>query len=417
MTRISFIAIGNELLKGRIVNTNATNAALLLRAYGFHLSQVVTIPDTEEAIINTVEEQLRMHKVVLVSGGLGPTKDDVTKHTLAKFFDTELILHQPSLDRLTTRFSKRNLKVTPTNRLQAFVPAVCEVVTNAKGSAPGMLFRRNGHMLFSMPGVPYEMLYMLEHEVIPRMREAFSPGYVAHEIVRLYGIPESYAADRMKALEEQLPPELAIAYLPRNDGLWIELSVQVSETDQVSADEALQKAKKQVRSLFEEEFYGEGNLPIEASIGRFLKERDLKIAVAESITGGKIAAKIVSISGSSNYFRGSVTAYDTEIKTQFLGVTQAMLNTHSVVSEAVASQMAEGVRQLLNADIGLATTGIAELADPASKENTRVWMGYADKLGKTAKEYQLLNDRAVNIERAANYALIFCWKNLQAHFE
>ncbi len=417
MIRISLITIGSELLKGSVVNTNASQAGRMLRQQGYSLSRVISISDSPQAIVQTLEAELAQHDIVLMSGGLGPTRDDLTKRTLASFFNTELVIHQPSLDRITRLFAQRNLSLTKSNRQQAYLPQGCEVLPNAKGTAPGLLFSQDKKRLFSMPGVPFEMLYMLRHEVIPRIIKIYPPGFAMQQVIRLNGIPESYAADRLMPIETNLPPAISLSYLPKRDGLWLELSALVTAKEKAVVDKQLQAIKKQIKELFRQEFYIEGDLPIESHIGTFLKQKKLTLAIAESITGGKIAAKVVAISGASTYFKGSITAYDTSVKIDLLGVSKAEIAAHTVVSEVVAKQMAEGVRQLLGADIGISSTGIAELNPPQAGELARAWLGYADRFENSAQLLHLPNDRHVSIERAANYALINCWKKIQAHFE
>lgn len=410
MTKISFIAIGNELLKGRVVNTNLAEVGKLLRGHGFELTRSLVIADTPESIEQAVRQELSTHEVVLVSGGLGPTRDDVTKHTLARIFGMKLVEHAESMAHLQARFAKRGIAVTDRNRQQAWVPQGCEVLPNAKGTAPGMLFRQQGHVLISMPGVPFELLHMVEHEVVPRLKAAFPPHYVAQRVLRLTQIPESHAADRMEGIEDTLPEGLSIAYLPRLDGLWLEISAHTSMAQRSWADEQLQAVTSAVQNTFGELVYAGGDASLEALIGSELQRQKRTLAIAESLTGGKVAAKIVSISGSSHYFRGSVTAYHPSIKGELLGVKESDMAAHSVVSAPVAAQMAEGVRRVLNADIGLATTGLAE---PEGDRMPCAWLGYADGQQTRTEQVSFLNDRNVNIERATNYALIFCWKNIQ----
>ncbi|MEM6261586.1 MAG: CinA family nicotinamide mononucleotide deamidase-related protein [Bacteroidota bacterium] len=402
MIRISFVTIGSELLKGRIVNTNTTEVGKLLRKHGFDLSRNVTIPDTKEAILEAVESELANHEVVLMSGGLGPTKDDITKYTLGEYFGGEMVENERTLDHLKHIFEIRGRKLTDRNRLQALVPESCEVLFNAKGTAPGMLFRKDGHMLASMPGVPFELMYLMEHEMIPRMKEAFSGGIYLHEIIRITGIPESHAADRMEQVERKLPPKVSIAYLPRLDGIWLEMSMSSLREEEVRARQDLKAAADIIEVLFQDKAYARGEAPLpEIAVNR-LKENKLTIAVAESLTGGLVASKLVSVSGASEVFKGSVTAYDTQVKIDHLKVPPQTVETHTVVSGEVAQAMAEGVRNLLGADIGLATTGRAEKEGDHRPE---VYLGYADEHGSTARRADLFNDRNINRERAANYLL------------
>ncbi|MEZ4828382.1 MAG: CinA family nicotinamide mononucleotide deamidase-related protein [Bacteroidia bacterium] len=414
MTKVSMITIGTELLKGRIVNTNASDAGLLLRNNGYTLDRVIAIADTKEAIRDTILSELSASDIVLVSGGLGPTKDDITKHTLAEIFDSRLVEHKPTLDFLENRYASRQRTMTRLTRLQAMVPEVCEVVPNTQGTAPGMMFNQNGKLLFSMPGVPFEMLHMLEFGVIPLMKTYFPTKAFLHRTVRITGVPESVAAERMEAIEPEIPPHIEIAYLPRHDGLWLELFTHAAASDRSQAETELDKSARLVSDLFSHEVYALGEKPLPAEVADLFHAKDLTLAVAESLTGGAIAAQIVSVSGASKFFRGSVTAYATPVKIQVLTIPGDMIERHGVVSEAVAIAMAEGVRKLMGADVGIATTGFAE---PDGENKPHAWLGYSDRFGVDAAHIEFIYKRNVNIERAAGDALKLCLKNVRTRFE
>jgi nicotinamide-nucleotide amidase len=406
MSDISLVTIGSELLRGRIVNTNATTIGQLLRKAGFALSRNVSIPDTEAAIRRTLQQEMKHARVVLVSGGLGPTKDDITKQCLANLFDSPLQLHEPTLRYLEERYQQRNRSFSERNRAQALVPASCEVLPNPKGTAPGMLFRKDGCLLISMPGVPFELFFMLEQEVIPRLREHLAADVFQQKVIRIRRVPESEAAVRVEAFEASLSPQIEISYLPRRDGLWLEFGIRGKEEEQGEMVQALEQAEALTRLHFGDQVYAVGTEPLPALLGQDLKRRGLRIAVAESLTGGLVAAEMVSVSGSSDYFQGSVTAYATEIKSSVLGIDPSLIKEAGVVSEPVAIAMAERVRKLLGADIGLATTGLAEReADP--KRPAQAWLGYADGKQSKARWEELFLDRNENRIRAANLAMIF----------
>ena len=352
MASISLITIGTELLKGRIVNTNATQVGELLLQKGYSLDRVLTIGDTTSAIRENLAKELLFSDIVLISGGLGPTKDDITKQTLAEFFETELVMHEPTLAFLKNRYQRRPHALTELTRMQAMVPANCKVIPNSMGTAPGMCFEVEKKLVISMPGVPYEMLTMLEAGVLPLIQAAFPAAMRLSRIVRLADIPESVAARRMEKIEESLPTEISISYLPRADGLWLEISVHVSEDRGAEGRKMLEDACKTIYSLFEDKAYTEGDLPLPAILGNLLREKKLTISVAESLTGGRLAASLVSVSGASDYFLGSVTAYANRIKTDLLNVPSDLIEQNGVVSAEVACAMARGVRDLLKADIG-----------------------------------------------------------------
>lgn len=414
MQDISLITIGAELLKGYIVNTNASNAGLMMKAQGFGFHRVITIDDTAEAIREAVDHELQHSRAVIISGGLGPTKDDVTKHTLAEWFGSELVMDKGVEKHLEERYEQTGRTLNPLTRNQAMVPEGCLVLQNDLGTAPGMAFPKEGRWVYSLPGVPYEMLGLMERRVIPHLQQQFAAGVFKRRVIRLAGIPESDAADRMAAMEGQLPPEMDIAYLPRPDGLWLEFTTHREDGDEAAAEAILEKAMPVLREGLDEFIYAEGDAPLPAILGEFLLDKGLTIAVAESLTGGTLAATIVSVSGASRYFQGSVSAYAVEVKEKVLEVPAATIAELGVVSAEVARGMAEGVRLLLGTDVALATTGEANATRTAPGE---VWIGYADKSGSDARHAILRYTRKVNMERAANYALQFGLKKVRAAFE
>lgn len=410
--KITYLAVGSELLKGRIINTNLTNAGEMLRKYGYDLSRGVEIQDTREAIVAAVESEMQNADVVLMSGGLGPTSDDITKKTLAEIFGAQLVMHQPTLELLRGYFERRGKKISPRNEEQALVPDNCEVLLNLRGTAPGMLFRKEGKILVSMPGVPHEMLYLLENEVIPKIKQSFEKVHFQNHIFRVIGIFESNLADKIRDIEENFPPCLDISYLPRIDGIWLELTVRGAEKETENLTEILQKNVLLLRERLSDFLYTEGKLSLEEEILQLCKGKNVTLAVAESITGGTITSKLVKVSGASNYLKGGITTYFTETKTQILGVNTEIIEKEGVVSAEVAMKMAEGVKNLFKTDFAIATTGYAE--PPVKGEFGSVWLGFAGKNGELQAQRQTLPyDRQNNIERAACLAMIFLLQNLK----
>lgn len=414
MAKISLITIGNELLKGRIVNTNATEIGSMLRQHGFALDRVLTVPDIPAAIQAAANAELALSDIVLMSGGLGPTKDDLTKHCLAELFGSKLVIHQPTMDFLEERYASRGRPLTETNKLQAHVPEVCEVIPNALGTAPGMLFQQGHKVLISMPGVPFELVHMVSHEVIPRLNNLFSKNYYTYRILRLGKLPESHAAEKMAEIEELLPSKIEVAYLPRHDGLWLELSLTERQAERAKAEHLLNKTFERVASHLAPWRYGEGEATIATLLGDALKHKGLTLAIAESLTGGMVASHVVDVSGSSAYFKGAVTAYDTAIKTSVLGVPSDLIQQDGVASEPVAASMAAKVRDLMKADIGIATTGLAE-DDAGTGEKAHAWIGIADGDKHLAERVELFHSRNVNRTRAANYALMIALQQINLH--
>lgn len=411
---ISFITIGTELLKGTIINTNAARAGQLLREHGYALHRVVSIADDAADITATVREELTHSDVVLVSGGLGPTKDDITKFTLAEVFGaTDYVWHQPTLDHLEARYRSRGRTLNELTRLQALVPDVCEVVPNRMGTAPGMCFWQGEKQLYAMPGVPFEMLTILAEEIIPQLKRAFPTDAIATQFLRINGLGESDAALRMEPIEGKLPPEVSLAYLPRVDGIWLEISARLPADQQARADNVVGLAADQIFTLFRNETYTRETLPLPQLVQNAYREKGLTLAVAESLTGGQVAATLVSVAGASNFFKGSVTTYFTQIKTEVLSVPEELIDAYGVVSEPVAKAMAEGVRERLQADVGLATTGLAE-ADGDTPPHA--WIAYADRQCTEARHLTLIYDRPNNLERVTNQVLIFALQKVREHF-
>ncbi|MGL4364681.1 MAG: CinA family nicotinamide mononucleotide deamidase-related protein [Bacteroidales bacterium] len=411
---ITYIAIGSELLKGRIINTNLTKAGEMLRSVGLDLTKSMEIPDTKAAILSALSEEMERAEVLIFSGGLGPTSDDITKKTLAAFFGKELVYDMPALARLEKWFGDRGRVLSETNKMQALVPEGCTVLPNVKGTAQGMLFQMNQNgqqkYIFSLPGVPHEMLYLLEYEVIPVIQQHFTTQYIQNHIFRLWGIAESDVADKLAHLEAQFPPQLDLSYLPRIDGLWLELTFRGDESEKEQAIETLAHFKDLIRKEITKYLYIEGKLPIEKELNAYFLEKKLTLAIAESMTGGGIAGKLVTISGASAFLKGGMVTYMTETKVKQLKIPAKLIKEKGVASPEVAQAMAEAVRKKFNADIGLASTGFAE-ADEQNKM-PYVWLGYADETHSDSRQDFFFYDRTMNIERAVAAALVFLWRKL-----
>jgi len=410
MPGISLITIGNELLRGRIVNTNATEAAKILRKYGFSLNRVVSISDTREAILHTVEQELADHEIVILSGGLGPTRDDITKHTLLEWSNSEWVWDKGTLEFLEKRYERRKRAFTELTRQQAKVPSACEVIHNPNGTAPGMMFRHKGRMLFSFPGVPFEMLYLLEHGAVPKIREAFPASFYKSGVIRVADIPESAVAERLDELEHDFPGGMSLAYLPRHDGLWLELSIQRPAEEEAIAQQILEEELAKMANIMQDKVYAKGDHPITEEMRRLFTQNNLTLGVAESLTGGNVSAKLVEVSGASNYYKGSVTAYAVSAKEKILGVPAELIEKYGVVSAEVAKEMAIGVRKLLQTDIGLGTTGFAQ---DSGEVKAHAFLGFADQSHADSKEVRLVYDRKVNIERCSNYLIQWCLKKVR----
>lgn len=357
--KAQIVTIGDEILIGQIVDTNSTYIAKQLNSIGIEVSHIHSISDTEEAIIETLSLAQDCVDLVLITGGLGPTKDDITKHTLCKYFNDHLENNLEVLAHIETLFEKYiDLPINDLNRAQALLPSKATYIKNSYGTAVGMWMKKNKTVFISMPGVPYEMKNMMEHFILPKLQSEFDRPVIVHKTMMTYGWGESVIAEKIKDWENNLPPHIKLAYLPNLGRVRLRLTAKGSSKKQL---------ENQVISLFDQLYPLIGEIItgfesdqlIEAQIGDLLKSKGLSFSTAESCTGGRIAALISSISGSSAYFKGSIIAYDTQVKINQLGVSPELINAHSVVSAEVALAMARGARKALGSDVALSTTGNA----------------------------------------------------------
>lgn len=403
MTRISLINIGHELLNGRITNTNASKLGAMLQEAGYLLSRTVVIPDDPDTIQNTIEREWADHDVVLISGGLGPTKDDMTKHVLAKWWGTDLEEHQPTVEFLYKRYQERGREMNPNTRSQAMAPIGSDVLHNPVGTAPGLAFAKDGKWLAAMPGVPYELFTMVEGHVLPHLKRTYPRNIYLKSVLRMHNVSESEIAIQLEEIEEGFPPSISMAYLPRMDGLWLEIKTETTAEELIDNSAIHEKIVASIRSKLTGLIYTDTDKPLPELIGEAMVARSATLSVAESLTGGGLASQIVSISGSSRYFQGSVTAYSPEAKINLLEVSPELIAQKTVVSAEVAIAMAEGVKEKFGTDYAISTTGWAEAPD----EDTRpgAWLGYAGPEGVSAIWINHYYRRTVNIERTIGQAL------------
>ncbi len=401
---IILINIGDELLIGQVVNTNASWMSAYLNEHGMAVCKVLTVADDESEILSSLATSLEEAETVIVTGGLGPTKDDITKAAFCRFFNTELQLHEPSLRAVETYFASRGYTLSDTNRHQAELPACCEPLNNRWGTAPGMWFNHNGRVVVSLPGVPFEMRGLMREEVVPRLQKHFSVEQILHKNVLTFGIGESYLSDKIEDWELALPANVRLAYLPA-DGI-VRLRLSAHGDDMATLKEILDDEIEKLRALIGEYIFGYDDDTLEQVVGRLLAERGQTLSTVESCTGGLIAHKLTSVAGASAYYKGGVVAYANEAKEQFVGVHHETLAEHGAVSRATAEQMAVGCRKRFATDFAVATTGIAgPSGGTAEKPVGTVWIAIADKNGVEAQCFQLGNDRQRTVVRAANQAL------------
>lgn len=397
------ITIGDELLIGQVIDTNSAWIAEQLNMVGIKVHQITSISDNQEHILSTLKEASQRAQLVLITGGLGPTKDDITKHTLCKYFDTSLIFSQKAYDNVERLFAGRGVFVTELNRLQAMVPANCVVIPNSNGTAPCMWFEKEGCIYISMPGVPFEMKAIMEEEIIPRLLINLNK-VIIHRTILTEGIGESHLATIIEPWEDSLPDCIKLAYLPQ-PGM-VRLRLTAYGTDRSELQQAIAKAEKELYNYAGSYIFGFDNDSMESVVGNILREKRRTLSTAESCTGGTIAQLITSIAGSSDYFKGSVVAYSNEIKEQFLGVPNEVLMQYGAVSEQTVIAMAEGIRNRFSTDYAIAVSGIAGPAGgSAEKPVGTTWIAIASPNGTTAKKFLLGEHRGRNIRKASVTAL------------
>ncbi|NCA22721.1 MAG: CinA family nicotinamide mononucleotide deamidase-related protein, partial [Crocinitomicaceae bacterium] len=369
------LSIGDELLIGQTINTNASWLGQQLSAIGARIIKTVSIADTVDAIVNALDATEKDTNCVIITGGLGPTKDDITKHTLCSYFNTTLEIHQPTLDKIEDYFSKRNRPMLETNRQQAALPLNCTILNNSYGTAAGMWFDEKGKVFISLPGVPYEMKGIMTEEGFPRLKEKFSLKSIYHRTALTQGIGESFLAEIIKDWENSIREKgLGLAYLP-SPGL-----VKLRITSYKGAEDAdvIDEYFEQLAKLIPEALFGYENDTLPSVIGNLLKEKNLSIGTVESCTTGLLASQITSISGASDYFQGSLLTYSNELKMKIAQVSSENLENFGAVSEQVAIEMAEGGRKNLGVDICISTTGIAgPTGGTEEKPVGLVWIGIA----------------------------------------
>lgn len=397
------ITIGDELLIGQVVNTNQAYIAERLNDIGIAVDRMTTVGDGLDDILSAFDEAWRRHDVVIVTGGLGPTHDDVTKKAVCKFFHTDLVSNNEVRRQIEALLRSRNLPWSVAAEEQTMIPERARLFPNPVGTAVGMLFEEQGKSFFVLPGVPYEMKEMIDQSVIPMLAPKVSGSAIRHLTLRTTGISESLLAAQLGTVEELLDGG-KLAFLPSATG--VRLRITVHEREAALADRKLREIEQRIRAKVQKYIYGTGEEELEEVLGRLLAERKLTIAVAESCTGGLIADRITNVSGSSNYFERGVVTYSNRSKIELLGVPEELIKTHGAVSREVAEAMAVGVRRLAGTDIGISTTGIAgPTGGTPEKPVGLVWIGYSDAEGTLALKFNFGNHRLRTKERASQAAL------------
>ena len=402
--KVQIITIGDEILIGQIIDTNSAWMAQQLNANGAQVVRIDSIGDEYDEIQQTLDQAITNADVVLITGGLGPTKDDITKKALADYFGAEMEFHQPSFDRIVKIFERWGRTTTEAHRLQCYMPNNAELLFNKMGSAPGMWFEHNNTVIVSMPGVPYEMKYIMEHGVIPKLKERFPMQPILHKTIRTVGEGESRIAARIEDIESSLPKHIKLAFLPSLGTVRLRLTAK-GKTEEELAKE-IQHYSQQIEERIPELIFGYGTQKLEEVVGYLLKERGLNLATAESCTGGHIGHKITSIPGSSAYYLGGFVAYSNAIKMQQLGVQESTLEQFGAVSEQTVIEMVKGTNQVLGSDIAVAISGIAGPGGGTEEKPVgTVWIAVGNQEKTVTRKLSIGKDRIKNIEYSTVQAL------------
>ena len=399
------ITIGDEILIGQITDTNSQWIATQLNKIGVAVYQITSIQDKKSHILETLAEAEFNANIIIITGGLGPTKDDVTKHALAEYFNSDLELNEEIVEHIRSMFKKIGYKFTELNRQQALLPVKAKVLKNYLGTASGMWFEKHGKIFISLPGVPNEMKGLMLKKVLPKLQESFHLPFIIHKTLITYGMGESKVAERLESWEQQLPHFIKLAYLPNYGKVRLRLSAKGD--DQKVLEDALQKEISKLTVLVQDILVGtdEGET-LEAEIGNYLTDQNKTLSIAESCTGGAIAKLISSVPGASRYFMGSITSYHERIKTEFLKVSPEVIKEHSVVSAEVASAMAIGIQKAYQTDYAIGITGNAGPTKDATDESVgKVFIAIASPNGVYVKDYVFGPPRQKVIEKASVKAL------------
>lgn len=406
------LTIGDEILYGQITDTNSQWMSAELDKLGIQVIRMTTVSDDEEQILTAFSEAENRADIVLITGGLGPTNDDLTMPMLAKYFDSEIILNENVLKHVQAFFESRGRVFTELNRRQALVPKIAEVLHNELGTAPGTWYERNRKVFVSLPGVPHEMKNLMKSYVIPKLGAFFQTPVIYHRLIKTVGIGESYLADKIKSWEDTLPNHISLAYLPSVGHVKLRLT---------AVGDNKEKLAQEVKDLIEDimpmagkYIYGYDDMTLEKAVGEMLLAKGKTVALAESCSGGYIQHKLTSIAGSSAYFQGGLVPYHNDHKINMLGVQSETIEKFGAVSEECVKEMAEGVRKLFKCDIGAASSGIAG-PDGGTKDKPvgTVWIAYADGAQTVAKKLQLTKNRTLNIDLTGISVLNLVRKSLK----
>lgn len=403
--KVEIITIGDEILIGQIVDTNSAWMATKLNEAGFEIHQITSVHDVALHITTSLDAALESANIVLITGGLGPTNDDITKDTLCDYFNSTLVFDESVLKNIERLFINRPNVMNELTRAQAMVPANCKVIQNAVGTAPIMWFEKNNKVVISMPGVPSEMKHVMTNDIIPTLQAKFNTPILLHKTIQVYGYPESALAIKIAEWENSLPAFLKLAYLPNLGVVKLRLSGLLE--NMLELEFSMNQQIDLLSQILGKAIVSYEDLPIAHIVGKLLDSTNKTLSTAESCTGGNIAHLLTTIAGSSSYFKGSVVAYSNDVKVNVLNVSQDKINEYGAVSKIIVEQMAQGVRKLLKTDFAIATSGIAgPTGGTTDKPVGTVWISACSEDGCITREFHFGVERERNIERASQAALL-----------
>ena len=405
MVKVEIITIGDEILIGQIVDTNSAWIAQQLNLNGFHVEQITSISDTKEHILEALKLAESRVEIIITTGGLGPTADDITKPAIAEYFNSKMRIDEGVLADVTGYLKQKGREIGEQNKLQALVPEKCTVIRNHIGTAPVMWFEKNDKVFVSLPGVPFEMKELISSKVLPKLKAKFSTPQIIHKTIMTNGLPESILADKIHDWEIALPKNLKLAYLPSPEAVRLRVSAYGQENN---LEELVDIEIKKLHQYIGKYIFAYDDVYLNEAIGLLLKEKAASMATAESCTGGLIAQLLTSVSGSSEYYKGSIVAYANEAKANLLDVPMSLIDKHGAVSKQVVEAMAMGVLKKLNVDYAVATSGVAgPNGGTPDKPVGTVWFAVASKDKVVSRTYTINIKREVNMRLAANSALQF----------
>ena len=400
----ALLTIGEEILIGQIIDTNSAWLGNELSLIGISVRNITSISDSSDDIKDAISQLLGKYDIVISTGGLGPTSDDITKNTLCEYFNSELVLHEPTLELIRQIFTKRGLPLTELNAKQAEVPLVCEILLNPLGTAPGMWFKPNGKIFISLPGVPFEMKAIMEQTVLPRLKAMVGSRVIIHKTIHTFGLPESFLAQMLEQWELELPRDIKVAYLPCPTSIRLRLTSSGANRDIIERN--IQEQINKLYTIIPDYIFGYDKDTMAEVVGHLLRERKETLTLAESCTGGTIAHLVTQVSGSSSYFLGGIVAYSNEVKINELRVPKELIEQFGAVSQQVVEAMAIGVRKKFMTDFSIATSGIAgPTGATTGKPVGTVWVAVTSRNKTVSQSFNFGSDRERNILRSSVTAL------------